>query len=143
MDQKEIGKRLKEIREKHYAKFKLSISDFADELGEKMFNIANYEAGKANLPNRVLVALYDKGFNPSFILIGEGPLFADNYAGRQRAKQAGEDIGKSQQDMEATSNDLSKMTIEELFNKAIEYNAAADDIMKYLKKRREDSQHDQ
>lgn len=141
MTQKDIGKRLKEIREKHYAKFKLSISDFAEELNEKMFNIANYEAGKANLPNRVLVALYDKGFNPSYILTGEGSLFADNYAGRERAKQAGSSNVASEENPDNSKKDMSNMTIDELFNKAIEYNAAADDIMKYLKKRREKSQN--
>jgi hypothetical protein len=137
MTQTDIGKRLKEIREKHYAKFKLSISDFAEELNEKMFNIANYEAGKANLPNRVLVALYDKGFNPSYILTGEGSLFADNYAGSQRSMQAGITPEIQNVSTETNKYDLKSMTIDELFNKAIEYNAAADDIMKYLKKRRE------
>lgn len=137
MNQKDIGKRLRLIREKHYAKFKLSLSDFAEELNEKMFNIANYEAGKANLPNRVLVALYDKGFNPSYILTGEGSIFADNDAGKKRQQEFGEI-----EEMSSESQDLSKLTIDELFNKAIEYNAAADDIMKYLKKRREDNKNE-
>lgn len=134
MNQKEIGKRLREIREKHYAKFKLSLSDFAEELNEKMFNIANYEAGKANLPNRVLVALYDKGFNPSYILTGEGSIFADNDAGKTRKDQYSEI-----EDLSTESEDLSNLTIDELFNKAIKYNAAADSIMKYLKKRGDDN----
>jgi len=138
MNQKEIGKRLKEIREKHYAKFKLSISDFAEELNEKMFNIANYEAGKANLPNRVLVALYDKGFNPSYILTGEGTLFADNYIGRERSMQKGGDKN-TKENSDTNKEDLNNLTVDELFNKAIEYNAAADDIMKYLKMRREEA----
>ncbi len=142
MNQNDIGKRLKEIREKHYARFKLSISDFAEELNEKMFNIANYEARKANLPNRVLVALYDKGFNPSYVLTGEGPLFADNTAGKQRLIIAGYDPNANSQQTKLESHDLSNMSIDDLFNKAIEYNAAADDIMKFLKKRREDSSNE-
>ena len=138
MNQKEIGKRLKEIREKHYAKFKLSLTDIAEELSEKMFNIANYEAGKANLPNRVMVALYDKGFNPSYILTGEGSIYANNAAGKERVRQSDEESDLEQATENVDEINMNKMSIDELFDRAVEYSAAADDIMKYLKKRRKE-----
>lgn len=81
----EIGSRLKEIRTNYYSKHKLSVADFAEELSESKFNIGNYERGIANVPNRVLVILYEKGFNPTFILTGEGSIFADNSIGKGRA----------------------------------------------------------
>lgn len=139
MNQKEIGKRLKEIREKHYAKFKLSLNDLAEELNEKMFNIANYEAGKANLPNRVMVALYDKGFNPSYILTGKGSIYANNSAGDERRRQSGEEANNKQNTGSIYDINLSKMSDVELLDKVIEHNAAADDIMKHLKIRREEN----
>lgn len=80
----EIGNRLKEIRTQYYSKHKLSVADFAEELSESKFNIANYERGIANVPNRILATLYDKGFNPTYIITGEGSIFADNEAGRSR-----------------------------------------------------------
>ncbi len=82
----DIGSRLKEIRTRYYSKHKLSVADFAEELAESKFNIANYERGIANVTNKVLVALYEKGFNPTYILTGEGSIFADNTAGKNRAE---------------------------------------------------------
>ena len=82
----EIGNRLKEIRTNYFSKHKLSVADFAEEMAESKFNIANYERGIANIPNRLLVALYEKGFNPIYILSGEGNIFAENQAGKHRVE---------------------------------------------------------
>ena len=84
MEQIEIGKRLREVRLNYLENIKLSIPDFAIELGESKYNIANYERGIANIPNRLLVSLYEKGFNPIYILTGEGSMFADNKTGKLR-----------------------------------------------------------
>ncbi len=70
--QAEIGKRMQDIRNKYYANTKLSAAAFAELLGESKHNIGNYERGIANVPNRVLVELYRLGFNPTWVLTGEG-----------------------------------------------------------------------
>ncbi|MFA6569844.1 MAG: hypothetical protein WCT77_01260 [Bacteroidota bacterium] len=80
--QKEIGKRLKEIRKIYLDGTSVSARQLAENIGETKDNIANYENGKANVPNRVMIALYNKGFNPVYILTGENSMFADNTAGK-------------------------------------------------------------
>ena len=87
--QKEVGQRLREVREIFYEGNKLSARLFANTLGETKDNIANYENGKANIPNRLLIALYYKGFNPVYILTGEGSVFADNERGKELFKMNG------------------------------------------------------
>lgn len=71
-----IGQRLKEVRINHIAERKLSLSEFADLLDESQFNVSNYESGKANVPNRLLIKLYSKGINPTWVLTGEEDVFS-------------------------------------------------------------------
>jgi hypothetical protein len=82
----DIAARLKEIRTIVLEGESLSAPQFAKLLGEKSINYQNYESGKANLPVRVLVGLYKRGFNPTYILTGEGSVFADNKKGRELRK---------------------------------------------------------
>jgi hypothetical protein len=82
----EIAARLKEIRTIVLEGKSLSASQFASLIGEKSINYQNYESGKANLPVRVLVSLYYRGFNPIYILTGDGSVFADNEKGRELQK---------------------------------------------------------
>lgn len=70
--QSEIGKRIQDIRNKYYSNTKLNAASFAELIGESKHNIGNYERGIANVPNRVLVELYRLGFNPIWILTGDG-----------------------------------------------------------------------
>lgn len=118
-EQEEIGSRLKLIRAEYYANFKLTIPEFAEELGETKHNIANYERGLASIPNRVLVALYRKGFNPTYILTGEGSVFAENLKGKERTVRA-QASGKT--DVSFNNQEL-QSKIQELIS------AAAGDIM--------------
>lgn len=121
----DIGIRLKEVRTAYYANHKLSISDFAEELNETRHNIGNYERGIANVPNRLLAALYEKGINPIYIITGEGSVFAPNEAGRQLSK---------------TSNIKSLAETIEKFEESDELenviNAAAGDIAQLLIKKK-------
>lgn len=71
-----IGQRLKEVRINHIAERKLSINELAELLDESQFNISNYESGKANVPNRVLIKLYRQGINPTWVLTGEEEVFS-------------------------------------------------------------------
>ena len=81
--QTEIGKRIQEIRNVYNNGFRATLEQFSAELGETKYNISNYENGKANLPPRVLVSLYEKGFNPVYILTGTSEIYADNERGRE------------------------------------------------------------
>ncbi len=79
---KNIGKRLRYIREIFNEGSKLSADQFAfilDETGDK---IRNYELGRAKVRVRLLHTLYYKGINPTYIITGEGEVFADNQEGR-------------------------------------------------------------
>jgi hypothetical protein len=137
--QKEVGQRLREVRDIFYEGNKLSARLFANTLGETKDNIANYENGKANIPNRLLIALYYKGFNPVYILTGEGPIFADNESGRELLKTI-EKKNKLKGNIIAMSKpELSNVNIEELYEKFAEISAAAGDIMKAIKKKRNNS----
>lgn len=86
--QTEIGKRIQDIRNKYYSNTKLSAAAFAELLGESKHNIGNYERGIANVPNRVLVELYRMGFNPTWVLTGEGSPYV---------KEAMSEFGKNTQ----------------------------------------------
>ena len=87
---KEIGKRLKKVREIMNEGGKLSAEQFAYLLGETRDKIANYESGRASLPVRVLYELYNRGINPQFLLSGEGSIFADNTAGKEFERKINE-----------------------------------------------------
>jgi len=79
---KHIGRRLRIVRSIFNEGSKLSTEQFAYLLGESRDNIANYEHARASVPVRVLLELYCRGINPTWIITGEGSIFADNEAGR-------------------------------------------------------------
>lgn len=129
--QTEIGKRLQEVRNIYNSGYKAGIEQFAAELGENKFNISNYEHGKANVPPRIFVALFEKGFNPVYILTGSGDIFADNENGRTRRNNIGtEEIPNAEI---IGTLELNGMSFDELNERASRYIAAAGDIMKVLK----------
>ncbi len=111
---KNIGRRLKEVR--LFAFDGMTVSRFAEILHEKAANISNYEQGKANIPNRVLVELYYKGINPIYILTGEGD--------KQRLQA---DIPESD------DAKVNQSKLQFLMDKANEMTAVAGDILKYVK----------
>lgn len=76
-----IGKRMKFIRYIINEGGKLSVEQLAFLLGETGDRLRNYELGRAALPNRLLQVLYERGFNITYIITGEGELFASNEAG--------------------------------------------------------------
>lgn len=84
---KNIGKRLRIVRSIFNEGNKLSTEQFAYLLGESRDNIANYEHARAAVPVRVLIELYNRGINPTWIITGEGSLFADNAAGQAFRKK--------------------------------------------------------
>lgn len=79
---KEIGKRLRFVRSIFNEGSKLSTEQFAYLLGETRDNIANYEHARASIPARVLIELYHRGINPTWLLTGEGDIFANNKPGK-------------------------------------------------------------
>lgn len=79
---KEIGIRLKLIRELMNEGEKLSAVQLAHLVGENRDKIANYESGRAGVPARVLKELYLRGININYIISGEGDIFAGNDAGK-------------------------------------------------------------
>ncbi|MCX8055175.1 MAG: helix-turn-helix domain-containing protein [Ignavibacteria bacterium] len=92
---KNIGQRLRFVRSIFNEGKKLSTEQFAHLLGESRDNISNYEHARASVPARVLIELYRRGINPTWVLTGEGDVFANNLPGKQRRKllkQRGIDI---------------------------------------------------
>ena len=88
-----MGKRLREIRHVFFEGRKVSTRQFAEFLSETKDNIANYENGRAFIPNRLLVSLYLRGYNPIFLLTGESSMYADNEAGETLRAAAASQIG--------------------------------------------------
>jgi hypothetical protein len=157
-NQNEIGLRLRTIRDQYLIGIKISTNQFAELVGEPKHNIAAYESGKANIPNRVFVALYDKGINPIYILTGEGSVYAPNKAGTTLSESLKgkidplrlADVSKGQKGNEkpfvaAKANssgqnqvqkisklNVNDLSIEELLSKAEQFTAAAGDIMKIV-----------
>jgi len=134
--QKEVVQRLREVRDIFYEGNKLSARLFANTLGETKDNIVNYENGKANIPNRLLIALYYKGFNPIYILTGEGSIFADNERGRELFKIIEKKNKLKGNVTSVLKPEFSQVNIDELYEKFAEISAAAGDIMKAIKKKR-------
>jgi len=83
---KNIGQRLRFVRSIFNEGKKLSTEQFAHLLGESRDNIANYEHARASIPARVLIELYKRGINPTWVLTGDGDVFANNLPGKQRRK---------------------------------------------------------
>ena len=90
-----MGKRLREIRHVFFEGRKVSTRQFAEFISETKDNIANYENGRAFIPNRLLVSLYLRGYNPIFLLTGESSMYADNEAGAALRAAAASQIGGS------------------------------------------------
>lgn len=115
---------------------KVSTRQFANAVGESKDNIANYENGRANVPNRLLLALYHRGFNPVYIITGEGDIFADNKQGRalkhliktKKEIHSGKAIAKEY--------DYSKLSVQELERRYAHYQVAAGDIRKIIEKKK-------
>lgn len=91
----DMGKRLREIRHVFFEGRKVSTRQFAEFISETKDNIANYENGRAFIPNRLLVSLYLRGYNPIFLLTGESSMYADNEAGAALRAAAASQIGGS------------------------------------------------
>lgn len=129
---KKIGKRLRQIRNIANEGTKLSARQFAYLLDETPDKILNYENGRASISVKLLINLYYRGFNPVYILIGEGSVFADNEAGIElrRRFENKSTADKVQADGEPDS-------IDELIKKAAEYNVAAGNILKEISRRKD------
>jgi transcriptional regulator with XRE-family HTH domain len=135
---KTIGKRLREIRAVFLEGDKVSGRQFANALGETQDNIANYENGRASIPNRLLLRLYERGFNPVYLLSGEGSIFADNHSGRALREKVNNKKNKMAKVHDLRQFDYSKLSIEELEKKVIQYQVAAGDIMRIIQMKRAD-----
>lgn len=83
---KEVGLRLRQIREIMNEGSKLSSIQFGYLLDENGDKIRNYEIGRANIPVRLLYNLYKRGINPNYIIAGHESIFADNDEGKRLAK---------------------------------------------------------
>ena len=84
---KEIGKRLRGVRDIFHEGVKLTADQLAFMLDETGDRIRNYEIGRAAIQARTLVKLYQYGINPTYLLTGEGEIFADNRAGKERKRK--------------------------------------------------------
>lgn len=72
MNINEVGERIREIRGE------ASMEEFAAEIGTHRNTLGNYERGTREVSASVLAALYELGWNPSWILTGDGPpIWAD------------------------------------------------------------------
>jgi len=133
--QKNIGIRLKEVRNMFFEGGKLSARQFALAVNETKDNIANYENGRANTPNRLLVTLYNKGINPTFILTGEGSIYASNEAGNLLEKRT--NAGRDEQGnvAEIFSIDANKLSFDEMVKQFDTLTAAAGDMMRAIQKK--------
>lgn len=81
---KEVGRRLREIRDIFHGGVKLTADQFAFMLDETGDRIRNYETGRAAIQIRTLAKLYSYGINPTYVITGEGEIFANNKAGEER-----------------------------------------------------------
>lgn len=144
---KEIGKRIRFVRSIFNEGAKLSASQFAHLLGESMHKILNYELGRAQASPSFLVSLYRRGINPTYILTGEGKIFAENEAGRQLEQKFGNFLPKLQDssinvetsyansDLKNDFNEISAKNFDDLLELARKYTAVAGDIMEILKRK--------
>jgi len=70
-DHKEIGARLRQIRE-HLGETQ---TVFAQRFGLSRDDVANYERGRCDIPTRMLAELDRMGFNVSWVLNRRGEMF--------------------------------------------------------------------
>ncbi len=133
-----IGKRLREIRNIFLEGDKVSARQFANALGETKDNIANYENGRANIPNRLLLRLYERGFNPIYILSGEGSIFAENENGDTLKEKIDTKKNRKATIRNVREFDYSKLSVRELERKVMQYQVAAGDIKKIIDMKKND-----
>ena len=129
--QKEIGSRLRKIRENiFFLGIKLSARQFAEKLGSSKDKISNYETGRPSVPDKLLVDLYKNGINPTYVLTGEGEVYDENSAGQSlKEKIEGKESEAGKVELVSELN-LKEMSDEEL----VEFlSVAAGDIKKRLK----------
>ena len=94
--------------------------------------IANYENGRANIPNRLLLRLYQRGFNPIYILSGEGSIFAENENGDALKEKIDTKKNRKATVLDVREFDYSKLSVRELERKVLQYQVAAGDIKKII-----------
>ena len=128
----EIGGRLREIRHLFNEGDKLSAKQFAYLLGETTDKILNYENGRASVSINLLINLYNRGINPTFILTGEGSHFAENSNGRELMKKV-DGIVKDKIEI-INISETDGLSIAQMLDMAKKYSVAAGDIMKEIGK---------
>jgi len=128
----EIGSRLREIRHLFNEGDKLSAKQFAYLLGETTDKILNYENGRASVSINLLINLYNRGINPTYVLTGDGSYFAANSIGQELIKKV---EGKVKDKVEILNiKETDGLTIEQMLEMAEKYSVAAGDIMKEINK---------
>lgn len=144
---KEIGERIRFIRSIFNEGGKLSATQFAHLLGETMHKILNYELGRAQVPPSFLVTLYKRGINPTYILTGEGSIFAPNIAGRELSQKLApilrqmniEDFDNRDQLYNGNAfsgiEGITYANVDDLIELAQRYTAVAGDLMEIIRKR--------
>jgi len=101
-------------------------------LNETTDKILNYENGRAAVSVQLLINLYNRGFNPVYILTGEGSKFADNDAGITLMNKLSEmDDTLKPHELNTDNN-----SIEKLIKKARKFNVAAGNILESLEKKK-------
>jgi predicted metalloprotease len=103
----QIGKRLRQVRLMFNEGEKLSTMQFAYLLGESTERIYNYEFGRAGVPVRVLLELYNRGINPIYIISGEGDIFAPNKEGVTLKEK----ISKRKANLLVNKNEVKKINL--------------------------------
>lgn len=146
---KEIGSRLRFIRNIYHEGTRLSSKQFAHLFNESLHRILSYEQGRSNVPVYLIYQLYYRGINPIFLITGEDSLFAPNKAGKElNAKIKGKvslsvlkefNIPESALELPLTkakeegTKDMLEADLDELLQRAQMYAAAAGDLMKFIK----------
>lgn len=145
---KEMGNRLRFIRNIFHEGTRLSSNQFAHLFNESLHKILSYEQGRSSMPVSLIYQLYQRGVNPIFLITGEGSIFAPNKAGEELFEKLKDKVpnsvlleyeiphsalepplskGKSISQSEFYDTDL-----DELLQRAQLYAAAAGDLMKYI-----------
>lgn len=133
----EIGNRLRDIRYIFNEGSKLSAKQFAYLMNETTDRILNYENGRAAISLQLIVNLYRRGINPTYLLIGDGDRFADNDEGRLfKKKIAGLENSKVEL---LTAPVVDELSLTQMLDMAVKYQVAAGDIIQVLRKKTENT----
>lgn len=146
---KEIGNRLRFIRNIYHEGTRLSSNQFAHLFNESLHRILSYEQGRSNVPVYIIYQLYYRGINPIFLITGEGSLFAPNKAGEELYEKIKGKVSNSvlnefnipesalepplSKAKDEGAKDLLETDLDELLQRAQMYAAAAGDLMKFIK----------